>query len=107
MAAEGAHLWLDTSSVNAAIVETYKAACDKYLMNRGSRGKTKNKQYFESGSLPVGPSGVYMRCPVSLAKALKNPSELEGMQNSHLRYLISPCNSNKNGLQAFVDTLLL
>ncbi|KAB2005858.1 hypothetical protein ES319_D11G300700v1 [Gossypium barbadense] len=85
LAAEGAHLWLDTSSVNAAIVETYKAACDKYLMNRGSRGKTKNKQYFESDSLPVGPSGVYMQSPVSLAKALKNPSELEGMQNSHLR----------------------
>ncbi|PPR97346.1 hypothetical protein GOBAR_AA23319 [Gossypium barbadense] len=85
LAAEGAHLWLDTSSVNAAIVETYKAACDKYLMNRGSRGKRKNKQYFESDSLPVGPSGVYMQSPVSLAKALKNPSELEGMQNSHLR----------------------
>ncbi|XVF06089.1 hypothetical protein REPUB_Repub06bG0018200 [Reevesia pubescens] len=85
LAAEGAHLWLDTSSVNAAIVETYKSACDKYLMNHGNRGKGKNKGYGESNGLSIGPSGVYMRSPISLAKALKNPAELEGMQNSHLR----------------------
>ncbi|XWS57538.1 hypothetical protein CRYUN_Cryun09bG0183100 [Craigia yunnanensis] len=85
LAAEGAHLWLDTSSVNAAIVETYKSACDKYLMNHGSRGKIKNKGYDESNGLSIGPSRVYMRSPISTAKALKNPTELGGMQNSHLR----------------------
>ncbi|XP_021282146.1 probable Xaa-Pro aminopeptidase P [Herrania umbratica] len=85
LAAQGANLWLDTSSVNAAIVETYKSACDKYLMNHGSRGKIKNNRYCESNGLSIGPSGVYMPSPISLAKALKNPAELEGMQNSHLR----------------------
>ncbi|XVF31333.1 hypothetical protein REPUB_Repub16aG0136600 [Reevesia pubescens] len=60
LAAEGAHLWLDTSSINVAVVETYKSACDKYLMNRGSRGKIKNKGYGESNGLSLGPSGVYM-----------------------------------------------
>ncbi|OMO99190.1 Creatinase [Corchorus olitorius] len=83
LAAQGAHLWLDTSSVNAAIVETYKSARDKYLMNR--RAKIKKKGYDESNGLSVGPTGVYMPSPISLEKALKNPAELEGMRNSHLR----------------------
>ncbi|XP_039040416.1 aminopeptidase P2-like [Hibiscus syriacus] len=85
LAAQGAHLWLDTSSVNAAIVETYKSALDKYRTNHRGRGKINNKQYDESNGLSSGPSGVYMRSPISLAKALKNPAELEGMQNCHLR----------------------
>ncbi|TYH46853.1 hypothetical protein ES332_D11G368600v1 [Gossypium tomentosum] len=85
LAAQGAQLWLDTSSVNAAIVETYKSALDKYRSNLGSKGKIKNKRYDESNGLSEGPSGVYMRSPISLAKALKNPAELEGMQNCHLR----------------------
>ncbi|KHG06386.1 putative Xaa-Pro aminopeptidase P [Gossypium arboreum] len=85
LAAQGAQLWLDTSSVNAAIVETYKSALDKYCSNHGSKGKIKNKRYDESNGLSEGPSGVYMRSPISLAKALKNPAELEGMQNCHLR----------------------
>ncbi|XP_022719385.1 probable Xaa-Pro aminopeptidase P isoform X1 [Durio zibethinus] len=85
LAAEGANLWLDTSSVNAAIVETYKSACDKYLMNSGNRRKIMNKGNGEFNGLSIGPSGVYMRSPISLEKALKNPAELEGMQNCHLR----------------------
>ncbi|KAL4378489.1 hypothetical protein GQ457_02G039040 [Hibiscus cannabinus] len=86
LVAQGAHLWLDTSSVNAAIVETYKSALDKYRTDHGSQGKRKNKKYDESNGLSAGPSsGVYMRSPISLAKALKNPAELEGMQNCHLR----------------------
>ncbi|TYG96558.1 hypothetical protein ES288_A11G360400v1 [Gossypium darwinii] len=60
LAAQGAQLWLDTSSVNAAIVETYKSALDKYCSNHGSKGKIKNKRYDESNGLSEGPSGVYM-----------------------------------------------
>lgn len=85
LAAQGTKLWLDTSSVNAAIVETFKSALDKYRTNHASKGKIKNKRYDESNGLSEGPSGVYMRSPISLAKALKNPAELEGMQNCHLR----------------------
>ncbi|KAK8329897.1 hypothetical protein V6Z12_A11G357200 [Gossypium hirsutum] len=58
LAAQGAQLWLDTSSVNAAIVETYKSALDKYCSNHGSKGKIKNKRYDESNGLSEGPSGL-------------------------------------------------
>ncbi|KAF9607623.1 hypothetical protein IFM89_037551 [Coptis chinensis] len=83
LAAKGVQLWLDTSSVNAAIVNTYRSACDKYLAKLLSKNK--------SGALegPNGriahPSAVYRISPISMAKAVKNKAELEGMQSSHLR----------------------
>ncbi|KAE8010202.1 hypothetical protein FH972_006592 [Carpinus fangiana] len=84
LAAQGTHLWLDTSSVNAAIVNTYKSACDRYM---GSlRNKTKGmKIHDSSNSQSGGPAGVYKSSPISIAKAVKNHAEREGMQNSHLR----------------------
>ena len=70
---------LDTSFVNAAIVNTYKSTCDKYM---GSlRNKTKGMKMYDSSNS----QGVYKSSPISLAKAVKNHAELEGMQNSHLR----------------------
>lgn len=78
LATGGAHLWLDTASVNAAIVSTYATACDKYLESLGSR---KSKGRGLSGAL----SALCKSSPVSLAKAVKNDAELEGMLNSHLR----------------------
>ncbi|KAF9593734.1 hypothetical protein IFM89_024738 [Coptis chinensis] len=86
LAAKGVQLWLGTSSVNAAIVNTYRSACDKYLVKLLSKNK--------SGALerPNGriahPSAVYRISPISMAKAVKNKAELEGMQSSHLRYII-------------------
>ncbi|KAF5803227.1 putative xaa-Pro aminopeptidase [Helianthus annuus] len=77
LAARGAHLWLDTSSVNAAISSTYATACDKYL----ERLSSKKKGYNLSG----GPTALYKSSPISIAKAIKNHAELEGMRNSHLR----------------------
>ncbi|PWA90216.1 metallopeptidase M24 family protein [Artemisia annua] len=77
LAARGAHLWLDTSSVNAAIASTYASACDKFLESLGSKSKGKN--------LSGVPSALCRNSPVSLAKAVKNDAELEGMRNSHLR----------------------
>nr|XP_043620664.1 aminopeptidase P2 [Erigeron canadensis] len=77
LAARGAHLWLDTASVNAAIASTYATACDKYLENVGSKSRAKN--------LSGAPSVLCKSSPVSLAKAVKNHAELEGMRNSHLR----------------------
>ncbi|KAK2976059.1 hypothetical protein RJ640_024787 [Escallonia rubra] len=76
LAAQGAHLWLDGSSVNAAIASTYASACDKYYGSLGSKSKATT-----SGA----PTAYYKSSSVSLAKAVKNPAELEGMQNSHLR----------------------
>lgn len=77
LAARGAHLWLDTSSVNAAIESTYATACNKFLESSGSKSKGKN--------LSGAPSVWCKSSPVSLAKAVKNHAELEGMCNSHLR----------------------
>ncbi|OAY42282.1 aminopeptidase P2 isoform X2 [Manihot esculenta] len=85
LAERGAELWLDTSSVNAAIVNTYKSACDRHLENLGSENNSNTKAYNGSNGQSWGPSGVYKASPISLAKALKNPAELQGMRNSHLR----------------------
>ncbi|KAM7469386.1 hypothetical protein LguiA_007569 [Lonicera macranthoides] len=79
LAEQGAHLWLDTSSVNAAIAKTYASACDKYYGGLGGRSKAK------SSGQAGGPSAFYKPSPISLAKAVKNKAELDGMLNSHLR----------------------
>ncbi|KAM0952039.1 putative xaa-Pro aminopeptidase [Dioscorea sansibarensis] len=68
LAAGGAKLWLDSSTVNAAVVSIYKSACNK------------NGRFGEKGL-----AGLYRASPVAIAKAVKNESELEGMCNSHLR----------------------
>ncbi|XP_054800899.1 aminopeptidase P2 isoform X1 [Prosopis cineraria] len=82
LAAKGVSLWLDTSSVNAAIVNAYKAACDKYYHIQGTKQKARIDG--SSGNMN-GPTAVRKFSPVSLAKAIKNESELEGMRNCHLR----------------------
>nr|POE93686.1 xaa-pro aminopeptidase 1 [Quercus suber] len=84
LAAQGTHLWLDTSSVNAAIANTYKSACDKYMGSLGNKTKGQSKIYDSSNGQSGGPTGVYGLSPISLAKAVKNHAELEGMRNSHL-----------------------
>lgn len=86
LAAQGASLWLDPLSVNAAIMNMYKSANEKYLQRTASKRKFSTKKHEDSSSQAASPSGVYRASPVSLAKAVKNLAELEGMQNSHLRY---------------------
>lgn len=76
---------MDTSSLNAAIVNTYKFACDRYFTSPGNKSKNKTKVLNGSNGQSGGPCGVYQYSPVSLAKAVKNQAELEGMQNAHLR----------------------
>ncbi|KAG6750500.1 hypothetical protein POTOM_044996 [Populus tomentosa] len=83
LAAKGAELWFDTSSVNAAIVNTYKSACDRHFEIHAS--DRKGNLHNGSNDQSWGPSGVYRASPISLAKAVKNSAELEGMHNSHLR----------------------
>ncbi|XP_048135894.1 aminopeptidase P2 isoform X1 [Rhodamnia argentea] len=79
LAKQGGNLWLDTTSVNAAIVNIYKSACDKYL-NKNSKARVQD--FIGRSAIP---SGVYRASPISLAKAVKNDAELQGMRNSHLR----------------------
>lgn len=86
LAAKGAHLWLDTSSVNAAIASTYAAACDEYIGGVGSKPKVRSMtKHGSSGHSGGPPAAIYRPSPVSLSKSLKNPAELEGMRNAHLR----------------------
>ncbi|KAK7397207.1 hypothetical protein VNO78_18374 [Psophocarpus tetragonolobus] len=85
LATRGASLWLDTSSVNAAIVNAYTAACDRYYQNREKKHKTRTNGFDKSIEHSDVPFAVHKVSPVSLAKAIKNESELEGMRNCHLR----------------------
>ncbi|KAG2395139.1 uncharacterized protein HKW66_Vig0074850 [Vigna angularis] len=85
LAAQGTALWLDTSSVNAAIVNAYGAACDRYYRNRENKHKTRTNGFDGSIESSDVPFAVHKVSPVSISKAIKNESELEGMQNCHLR----------------------
>lgn len=85
LAAQGAKVWLDASSVNAAIVNTYNSACEKYYESLENKRKSKTEAYDDSNGWSEGPTGIYRLSPVSLAKALKNDAELEGMRSCHLR----------------------
>ncbi|KAK9292664.1 hypothetical protein L1049_020642 [Liquidambar formosana] len=85
LAAQGAHLWLDTSSVNAAIINTFMSACDRYFGSLKNKSKNNTKTCDGFNGQSGGPTGVYRMSPISLEKAVKNHAELEGMRNSHLR----------------------
>ncbi|KAL5783684.1 hypothetical protein ACOSP7_008713 [Xanthoceras sorbifolium] len=85
LAAQGAQLWLDPYSVNAAIMQTYKLASDRYLGSVGNKRKHQAKIYDDSNGQSGGPAGVYRASPISMEKAVKNSAELEGMRNSHIR----------------------
>ncbi|KAL1549597.1 Aminopeptidase P2 [Salvia divinorum] len=85
LAAKGACLWLDTSSVSVAIVNAFKSACDKYSDTSGNVNKNKKTAANGPVNKSRGPAAVYKSSPISFAKAIKNEAELEGMRNSHIR----------------------
>lgn len=65
-------------------MNSYKSACDKYIGSAGvNKNNTKVPNSTEGPS--CGPTVMYTSSPLSLAKAVKNEAELEGMRNSHLR----------------------
>lgn len=73
---------MDPSTLNVAIISTYKSACERYSE---SEDKAKTKFTDSSNGHTANPSGIYMQSPISWAKAIKNDAELQGMKNSHLR----------------------
>ncbi|XP_074583171.1 aminopeptidase P2 [Curcuma longa] len=86
LAGNGSKLWLDPSSINAAIVSIFEAACDKH--NKMTRKGEKTRDGSSTNSQDVynnGSCGVYKVSPVTIAKAIKNRAEIEGMHNAHLR----------------------
>ncbi|XP_021772939.1 probable Xaa-Pro aminopeptidase P isoform X2 [Chenopodium quinoa] len=78
LALEGARLLIDTATVNAAIANTFKSASN-------NKKEYKSRSYGSSNGGSNGATAVYSSSPISLAKALKNHAEIEGMRNSHLR----------------------
>ncbi|XP_010464060.1 PREDICTED: probable Xaa-Pro aminopeptidase P isoform X2 [Camelina sativa] len=87
LAARGAQLLMDPSSLNVAIISTYKSACERYTRNSESEERANLKFTDSSSGYIANPSGIYMQSPISWAKAIKNDAELQGMKNSHLRLL--------------------
>ncbi|CAA0815562.1 Metallopeptidase M24 family protein [Striga hermonthica] len=85
LAAKGACLWLDTSSVSAAIVNTYKSACEKHFGTAGTVDQSKETLSASHDGHSCGPTAICKSSPISLAKAVKNEAELQGMCDSHLR----------------------
>ncbi|GAB4835827.1 Aminopeptidase P2 [Ancistrocladus abbreviatus] len=85
LAAKGACIWLDTSSVNAAIANTFKSTSEKYFKSHTNKKKSKAETYVSSNCQFDGPAAIYKSSPISIAKAVKNPAEIEGMKNCHLR----------------------
>lgn len=92
MTEQRAKLWLDSSSVNAAIVSKFMSACDKNIKKFGTNGKNRNVETSKDNPLvkshdaeSEGPSVYYKVSPVTHAKSVKNEAELEGMRSSHLR----------------------
>ncbi|GMH11365.1 hypothetical protein Nepgr_013206 [Nepenthes gracilis] len=59
LAVRGACLWLDTSSVNAAIVNTFKSSCDKHSIGHRNEMKAKPETNGSSNGQLDGPAGVY------------------------------------------------
>ncbi|XP_037462240.1 aminopeptidase P2-like [Triticum dicoccoides] len=86
LAEKGAKLWLDSSSVNAAIVSVFRSGCDRYMGKRGKTGRQIGKKASSDDPRQnMELNGLYKGSPVTLAKSVKNEAEIRGMKNSHLR----------------------
>eukprot|EP00271_Cylindrocystis_brebissonii_P013010 TRINITY_DN32551_c0_g1_i1.p1 TRINITY_DN32551_c0_g1~~TRINITY_DN32551_c0_g1_i1.p1 ORF type:complete len:748 (-),score=129.37 TRINITY_DN32551_c0_g1_i1:498-2741(-) len=75
-AAEGVQLLLDPARISYAVAGVFEEACEKYFEAQNG-GVT--------GDGTRGPAIIARPSPVSLAKAIKNSAELEGMRQAHLR----------------------
>ncbi|CAI7823893.1 unnamed protein product [Closterium sp. NIES-53] len=108
-AMEGARLWLDPSSASSAVLCSVEATCAQFYEQRasgkggiggkkgkkgekgekkgkeGKGGKAKEERGVGGGEEVEGPAVLSRTTPISLAKALKNESEIEGMKNAHIR----------------------
>lgn len=85
----GANLWMDPKRLSVAILDAFNDACTIYYEKgrsyRQSRKGSETKNEDGLKSRENGPAPILRSLPLSLAKALKNPAELEGMRQAHLR----------------------
>ncbi|CAI5464864.1 unnamed protein product [Closterium sp. Yama58-4] len=108
-AMDGARLWLDPASASSAVLCSVEAACAQFYEQRasgkggfggkkgkkgekgekkskeGKGGKGREERGGGGGEEVEGPAVLSHTTPISLAKALKNESEIEGMKNAHIR----------------------
>ncbi|KAL4428500.1 hypothetical protein ABPG75_002589 [Micractinium tetrahymenae] len=95
MAAAGTTLWMDPARVSYAIKQAALAAAAEAAAGSGSRKRARGENGAlaaagdaGSGSEAEGqPAKVILEkpSPVTLAKSVKNPAELAGMREAHLR----------------------
>lgn len=85
LAEQGTQLWLDTSRVNAAIVSTYRFGNNRTPTDLRDKSKGRAKVNDRSDGHSTRPAGICRVSPITMAKAVKNYAELQGMRNSHLR----------------------
>jgi Xaa-Pro aminopeptidase len=82
LASDGATLWVDPEKVSAALV----AAAEEAAAEAHPKKKTKTGADDETKPKDSKPTCILEGAsPIPLAKALKNPSELAGMMEAHLR----------------------
>ncbi|XP_047179946.1 aminopeptidase P2 isoform X2 [Vigna umbellata] len=95
---DGAKLFVDDSKVTEEVrdhlkkadiqIRTYNSIIseiERYYRNRENKHKTRTNGFDGSIESSDVPFAVHKVSPVSISKAIKNESELEGMQNCHLR----------------------
>ncbi|CAM6126647.1 unnamed protein product [Calypogeia fissa] len=87
VALDGHKLWLDPSKVSVAIIDSFNDACLKYYADlKSAEGQELDPDTAEKvreGGITQecnGPAAIYRLSPLSIAKALKNAAELEGMK---------------------------
>eukprot|EP00252_Welwitschia_mirabilis_P023369 TRINITY_DN6584_c0_g1_i1.p1 TRINITY_DN6584_c0_g1~~TRINITY_DN6584_c0_g1_i1.p1 ORF type:complete len:717 (-),score=142.42 TRINITY_DN6584_c0_g1_i1:201-2351(-) len=92
LAENGARLWLDAATINAAIVNAFEIGCNDYSEKLAKREKKirkgLNKMATKESFSRVdaeGPLVIYKTSPIAIAKGIKNEAELEGTRNAHLR----------------------
>ncbi|KAH9618011.1 hypothetical protein KSS87_016400 [Heliosperma pusillum] len=79
LAVDGARLMIDTTAVNAAIIDMFKTAA------RIHERKGHSTKSYDSSNGQFDGVALYKSSPIAIAKALKNPAEIEGMRSSHVR----------------------
>jgi Xaa-Pro aminopeptidase len=98
--------------VNAAIVSAFKSSCGRYMKKKVKsvkkvEGKEKTPEPDGPGSQNGELNAMYRVSPVTLAKAIKNEAEIEGMKNSHLRYYLkNSVNLCSSSVQTYLKRII-
>ncbi|EFJ27573.1 hypothetical protein SELMODRAFT_411696 [Selaginella moellendorffii] len=76
LAESGSKLWLDPTKTNMAVVNAFSEGCTSFYAKADVDGKNGTSD---------GPAALHRPSPLSVPKAIKNPAEISGMKQEHLR----------------------